>query len=154
MFVKILINKFSKLQAQELRLVRPQERRRPVFIKPMRPVRPSLPNRRNVYTGQFFHGNRQSAIFADKSGTSRDKIVDDFQVYRDRPSCGRLNGRANRRGGPRKTNALSSRRRCVSRPTIIRSESALNFRFGIELMTNIVTRQFAYRPRLKSPGLS
>ncbi|XP_071571712.1 uncharacterized protein Nt1 [Temnothorax nylanderi] len=38
-------------EAQELRLVRPQERRRPVFVKPLRPVRPSFPNRRNVYTG-------------------------------------------------------------------------------------------------------
>ncbi|XP_036144210.1 neurotrophin 1-like isoform X2 [Monomorium pharaonis] len=38
-------------EAQELRLVRAQERRRPVFVKPLRPVRPSLPNRRNVYTG-------------------------------------------------------------------------------------------------------
>ncbi|EGI61959.1 Protein spaetzle [Acromyrmex echinatior] len=38
-------------EAQELRLVRSQERRRPIIVKPMRPVRPSLPNRRNVYTG-------------------------------------------------------------------------------------------------------
>ncbi|XP_011171396.1 uncharacterized protein LOC105204067 isoform X2 [Solenopsis invicta] len=38
-------------EAQELRLVRPQERRRPVFVKPVRTVRPSLSNRRNVYTG-------------------------------------------------------------------------------------------------------
>ncbi|XP_011341677.1 uncharacterized protein LOC105281847 isoform X2 [Ooceraea biroi] len=38
-------------EAQELRLVRTHERRRPVHIKPLRPVRPSPPNRRNVYTG-------------------------------------------------------------------------------------------------------
>ncbi|XP_011696408.1 PREDICTED: uncharacterized protein LOC105455058 [Wasmannia auropunctata] len=39
-------------EAQELRLVRPQDRRRPIFVKPVRTiVRPSLPNRRNVYTG-------------------------------------------------------------------------------------------------------
>ncbi|XP_012061227.1 PREDICTED: uncharacterized protein LOC105624479 [Atta cephalotes] len=38
-------------EAQELRLVRTQERRRPIIVKPMRPMRPSLPNRRNVYTG-------------------------------------------------------------------------------------------------------
>ncbi|KAL0099059.1 hypothetical protein PUN28_020245 [Cardiocondyla obscurior] len=38
-------------EAQELRVVRPKERRRPIFVKPLRPVRPSLPNRRNVYTG-------------------------------------------------------------------------------------------------------
>ncbi|KAL0099060.1 hypothetical protein PUN28_020245 [Cardiocondyla obscurior] len=47
-------------EAQELRVVRPKERRRPIFVKPLRPVRPSLPNRRNVYTGQFFPG--KSAI--------------------------------------------------------------------------------------------
>nr|XP_012228352.1 PREDICTED: uncharacterized protein LOC105675647 [Linepithema humile] len=34
-------------EAQELRLVRPNERRRPVQVKPLRPP---LPNRRNVYT--------------------------------------------------------------------------------------------------------
>ncbi|XP_029672886.1 neurotrophin 1 isoform X2 [Formica exsecta] len=39
-------------EAQELRLIRPQERRRPVYITPLRPPRPSPPNRRNVYTGQ------------------------------------------------------------------------------------------------------
>ncbi|XP_011629502.1 neurotrophin 1 isoform X2 [Pogonomyrmex barbatus] len=39
-------------EAQELRLMRIQERRRPVLIKPLRPpIRPSIPNRRNVYTG-------------------------------------------------------------------------------------------------------
>ncbi|XP_018368714.1 PREDICTED: uncharacterized protein LOC108764824 isoform X1 [Trachymyrmex cornetzi] len=38
-------------EAQELRLVRSQERRRPIIVKPIRPKRPSLPNRRNVYTG-------------------------------------------------------------------------------------------------------
>ncbi|KAH0951615.1 hypothetical protein HN011_009380 [Eciton burchellii] len=38
-------------EAQELRLVRPHERRRPTMhIKPLRPVRPSSPNRRNVHT--------------------------------------------------------------------------------------------------------
>ncbi|XP_011267920.1 neurotrophin 1 isoform X1 [Camponotus floridanus] len=39
-------------EAQELRLIRPQERRRPVYVTSLRPARPSHPNRRNVYTGQ------------------------------------------------------------------------------------------------------
>ncbi|XP_029168028.1 neurotrophin 1-like isoform X2 [Nylanderia fulva] len=39
-------------EAQELRLVMPKERRRPVYIKPLRPARLSPPNRRNVYAGQ------------------------------------------------------------------------------------------------------
>jgi len=74
------INKFSELQAQELRLIRLQERRRPVFVKPVRPVvRPSFPNRRNVYTGQFSRGNRQSRIAQDKNRTGQ--IVDDFRRF-------------------------------------------------------------------------
>lgn len=144
MIIRTFIKFFSELQAQELRLVRTQERRRPVFIKPVRPVRPSLPNRRNVYTGQFFHRRQlyqSRRIKVARTETDRWWFP---QVCRGRLSYDRLNGRAIRRGGPRKTNALSSQRRCVSRPTIIRSESALYFRFGIELMTNIVTRQFAY----------
>ncbi|XP_014477606.1 PREDICTED: uncharacterized protein LOC106746022 [Dinoponera quadriceps] len=38
-------------EAQELRMMRPQDRRRPLPMKPLRPIRPSPPNRRNVYTG-------------------------------------------------------------------------------------------------------
>ncbi|KAL6429264.1 hypothetical protein ACFW04_008166 [Cataglyphis niger] len=61
-------------EAQELRLIRPQERRRPVYITPLRPARPSPPNRRNVYAGQF------SATINNRNHKSRIKV----RISRDR----------------------------------------------------------------------
>lgn len=74
-FLRIFLNSF-KLQAQELRLIRPQERRRPVYITPLRPPRPSPPNRRNVYTGQFsaiINNNRE--LRRIKVCISRDRFI-------------------------------------------------------------------------------
>ncbi|EZA52542.1 uncharacterized protein LOC105281847 isoform X1 [Ooceraea biroi] len=63
-------------EAQELRLVRTHERRRPVHIKPLRPVRPSPPNRRNVYTGQFALAvNNHHRIAMNKSATEPKRTV-------------------------------------------------------------------------------